>query len=271
MVRSKSSKANEVAWDPASGEIDRAALEGFDRVVHLAGENIAEGRWTPEKKSRIRDSRVKGTQLLAESLAGLAQPPSAFVCASAIGYYGDRADELLTESSKPGRGFLADVCQEWEDATSPAEKTGIRTVRLRIGVVLSKNGGALKKMLPPFKLGAGGKIGSGKQYMSWITLDDLVRVIENALESSTLSGAVNAVAPNPVTNLQFTKALGRAISRPAIFPLPAFAARIALGEMADALLLASTRVTPAKLLDEGFVFQHAGIEEALRHVLAAKD
>jgi len=263
-------RANEIRWDPVSGALDAADVEGFDAVVHLAGENIAGGRWTAEVKRRIRDSRVQGTRLLATLLARLHQPPKAFICASAIGYYGDRGQEVLREDSPPGRGFLADVCREWEEAARPAAEEGIRLVHLRIGLVLSAAGGALAKMLLPFRLGVGGRIGSGAQYWSWITLDDLVRIIDFSLLDRTWSGPVNAVAPCPVTNLEFTRTLGRVLARPTIFPLPAFAARMALGEMANDLLLASARVEPTKLLASGFEFLNPVLEPALRKVISRR-
>jgi hypothetical protein len=255
-----------VPWDPAAGRIDPAKLEEFDAVVHLAGENIA-GRWTPEKKARIRDSRVEGTRLLAEALARLVHPPKTLLCASAIGYYGDRGDELLTEASAAGKGFLADTCREWEAAAQPAAQKGIRVVHLRIGVVLSPRGGALKQMLLPFQLGLGGVVGSGRQYFSWIAIDDLVGVFLHALTNESLRGAVNAVAPEPVTNRVVTKTLGAVLARPTIFPMPAFAARLAFGEMADELLLASARVEPARLRAAGFAFRFPQLEAALRHLL----
>ena len=266
LVRAKPSTANEIHWSPAEGRLDPAALEGLDGVVHLAGENIT-GRWTAAKKARIRDSRVNGTQLLAGAVARLARPPKVLVCASAIGYYGDRSDEVLREDSPPGKGFLADVCQEWEAAARPAAEKGIRVVHLRIGVVLSPAGGALAKMLTPFKLGLGGKIGSGNQYMSWIAIDDLVGVIQHALATDALRAPVNAVAPRPVTNREFTKTLGRVLGRPTIFPMPAFAARLAFGEMADELLLASARVEPVRLAASGYRFQMPELDAALRHLL----
>lgn len=266
LVRSGNSSGS-VRWDPETGTIDRSGLEGIDAVVHLAGENIAAGRWTAAKKARIRDSRVKGTRLLSESIAGMARPPRVLVSASAIGYYGDRGDEVLREESPPGSGFLPEVCRQWEAATNPATRKGIRVVHLRTGLVLSGKGGALAKMLLPFKMGVGGKIGSGRQYMSWITLDDHCAVILHCIQAGTLQGPVNAVSPSPVTNLEFTKTLGRVLSRPTIFPLPAVAARIALGEMADDLLLASTRVEPSKLVASRFGFRYRDLEPALRFVL----
>jgi uncharacterized protein (TIGR01777 family) len=239
----------------------------MEAVVHLAGENIASGRWTAARKARIRSSRVMGTRTLCETLARLSQPPKVLVSASAIGYYGDRGAEPLWENSAFGTGFLAEVCRAWEEATQPAVQKGIRVVLLRIGIVLSPAGGALAKMLIPFQLGLGGVIGSGNQYMSWIALDDVAGVIAHALVTDTLQGPVNAVAPYPVTNREFTKTLGRVLRRPTVFPLPGFAARLAFGEMADALLLASTRVEPKRLLATQYVFRYPELEDALRHLL----
>ena len=262
--------AAEVRWDPVAGTVDTAGLEGVGAVVHLAGESIAAGRWTADKKARIRDSRVNGTRRLCESLARLTQPPQAIVCASAIGYYGDRGEERLREESPAGSGFLAEVCQEWEAAAEPARQRGIRVVHLRIGVVLSPAGGALAQMLFPFRMGLGGKIGGGRQYLSWIAIDDLVSVILHVLTTNTLQGPVNAVAPNPVTNLEFTRTLGRVLARPTLFPMPAFAARLAFGEMADELLLASARVEPTRLLASDYRFRHPELEGALRHLLGKR-
>jgi uncharacterized protein (TIGR01777 family) len=255
------------SWDPTSGQLALTDLEGMDAVVHLAGESIAEGRWTEAKMARIRDSRVVGTRLLCERLAQLETKPRVLVCASAIGFYGDRGDELLHEGSTPGKGFLVDVCQEWEDACAPAREAGIRVVSVRIGVVLSRKGGALAKMLLPFQLGVGGNIGDGRQYMSWIELGDLVSVIQHAIECESLSGPVNAVAPVAATNAEYTRALGRALGRPTIFPVPAFAARLAFGKMAEDLLLASVRVEPRALLSSGFQFRHGELDDALRAAL----
>ena len=256
-----------VHWDPERGEIDAGELEGHDAAVHLAGENVGEGRWDEEKKRRIIESRVKGTTLLAGALAALSAKPRVLVSASATGFYGDRGAEVLSEESASGDDFLSEVCREWEKGTLAASRAGIRVVHLRIGVVLSGEGGALQKMLTPFKLGLGGKIGSGSQYMNWITLEDLVGVIRRALEDESLRGPVNAVAPQQVTNEEFTKAIGRALGRPTFFAMPAFAARLAFGETADALLLASTRVEPARLKEAGFEFRHPELEGALRSVL----
>jgi uncharacterized protein (TIGR01777 family) len=260
-------EASEVRWDPEAGDIDGAGLKGVDAAVHLAGESIAAGRWTAAKKGRILESRVKGTRLLAEALAGLEPLPRALVSASAVGYYGDRGEEELREESGSGSAFLSEVCRQWEAATEPAAAGGIRVVNLRFGIMLSAAGGALPRLLTPFRLGAGGTVGSGRQFMSWIALDDVVGVILHALITEALRGPVNAVAPQPVTNREFTKTLGRVLGRPTLFPLPAFAARLAFGEMADELLLASQRVEPARLLASGYSFRFPELEGALRHVL----
>jgi uncharacterized protein (TIGR01777 family) len=259
----------EIRWDPAAGTIDAAELEGIDAVVHLAGENLAARRWNAAVKTEIRESRVRGTRLLAEMLAALVNKPDVLVSASGVGYYGDRGADVVDESSPLGSGFLAEVCRDWEVATESATRAGIRVVKLRTGVVIAAQGGALAKMLLPFKLGLGGVIGSGRQYWSWIALDDLVSAIKFALENRALSGPVNAASPEPVTNREFTKTLGRALGRPTIFPLPAFAARLALGEMADEMLLASTRVAPRVLSQAGFVFEYPRLEPALKKALAA--
>jgi uncharacterized protein len=259
--------ATEIYWNPEQGTLDAKELEGLDGVVHLAGENLAEGRWTEEKKRRIRESRTKGTQLLSETLVRLTEKPGVLVSASAVGFYGSRGDELLTEQSAAGDDFLADVCREWELATHAAANSGVRVVHLRFGVILSGEGGALKKMLLPFRMGVGGKLGNGKQYLSWIAIDDAVGAIEHALTHDTVRGAVNAVAPEPATNYEFTKTLGSVLSRPTIFPVPAFAARLAFGEMADATLLASQRVEPVRLKETGYSFKYPQLEGALRHVL----
>jgi uncharacterized protein (TIGR01777 family) len=256
----------DIRWDPGGGVIE-GDLAGFDAVVHLGGESIAEGRWTPEKKRRILESRQKGTRLLAEEVAGLPEPPSVMVSASAIGYYGDRGNELLTEESGPGSMFLSEVCQEWEEAAEAARGAGVRVVHPRFGIVLSTEGGALGRTLPIFKLGGGGKIGSGRQYWSWVSLDDVVGAIVHALNSDTLSGAVNVVGPDPQTNAEYTKVLGRVLGRPTFFTVPAPAARVAIGGMADELLLASARVEPAKLEETGYEHRHPELEGALRHLL----
>jgi uncharacterized protein (TIGR01777 family) len=258
--------SNAVEWNPDKGTIDAAALEGHDAAVHLAGEPIAEGRWDDAKKRRIMESRVKGTRLIAETLASLNEKPRVLVSASAIGFYGDRGAEVMREESASGEGFLSEVCREWEKATLAASQAGVRVVHVRIGFVLDGEGGGLPKMLTPFKLGVGGKVGSGQQYISWITLEDLVRVLRRAIEDESLRGPVNAVA-GAVTNEEFTKSLGRVLGRPTIFPVPVFALRLAFGEVADAVMLASTRVEPARLREAGFDFKHTELEAALRSVL----
>ena len=267
VVRSKSSSSTDIRWSPADGEIDAAGLAGLDAVVHLAGENIGQGRWTAAKKQRIRDSRIDGTTLLCNTLAELDARPRVLIAASAIGFYGDRGETICDESTAPCDSFLCRVCVDWEEATRPAQEAGVRVVNLRIGVVLSTQGGALEKMLLPFKLGAGGRIGSGRQYWSCIDLEELVAVIEHCLNNDSLSGPVNAVSPHAVTNLEFTKTLGAALGRPTVFPMPAFAARLALGEMADELLLASTRVVPSRLEASGYQFKHPTLRQSLAAAL----
>jgi uncharacterized protein (TIGR01777 family) len=267
LVRRTARGPDEVRWDPDAGTIDAAALEGIDALVHLAGENLAAKRWTAAQKRRLRESRVAGTGLVARALAGLRTRPSTLVHASAVGYYGDRGDQRLDESSGPGRGFLAELCRDWEAAADPARAAGIRVVAARFGVVLSPRGGALAKMLTPFKLGVGGKLGSGEQYMAWIALDDVIAALHHALQIPTLSGAVNVVAPRAVTNAELTKTLGRVLHRPTIATLPAFAAKLALGELADEALLASERAVPQALEREGFTWDYPELEPALRHVL----
>jgi len=263
----KAAGGDEVAWDIAQGVKELPRLEGVDAVVHLAGENIAAGRWTAARKEEIRRSRVEGTRRLSESLARLSRRPKVLVSASAVGFYGNRGNEILHEDSTPGRDFLAQVCRDWEAATEPASRAGIRAVQLRFGMILSPAGGALKKMLLPFKLGAGGRIGSGTQYVSWIAIDDAVGAIHHAIVTESLQGPVNGVAPTPVSNAEYTRTLARVLSRPAIAPMPAFAARLAFGEMADALLLASQRVMPSRLQATGYRFRHPELEGALRHLL----
>jgi uncharacterized protein (TIGR01777 family) len=248
-------------------EIDAARLEGIDGVVHLAGANIAGQRWSDSYKQEIRESRVKGTRLIAETLAKLTNKPRVLVCASAIGYYGDRGGEELTEDSPPGTGFLPEVCTAWENACQAARDAGIRTVNTRIGVVLSKDGGALKSMLLPFKLGLGGVVGNGGQYFSWMAIDDIVNALQFVLTNESQTGPVNLVSPQTVTNREFTKTLGRVLGRPTFFPMPAFAARLAFGEMADELLLSSTRVVPRKLQSAGFAYSYSQLELTLQHLL----
>jgi uncharacterized protein (TIGR01777 family) len=257
---------NDVRWDPDAGTID-GSLAGTEAVVHLAGESIAEGRWTASKKERIMESRKKGTRLLAEAIAGLPTPPRVMVSASAVGYYGDRGNELLREDSGPGSDFLAEVCKAWEAAADPAREAGIRVVHPRFGIVLSPKGGALGTTLPIFKLGGGGRIGSGRQWWSWVALDDVVGAILHALEDDSVEGPVNVGSPNPLTNAEYTKVLGRVLNRPTVFAVPAPAIRIAIGGMADALLLASQRVEPVKLKETVYHFRYPELEGALRHLL----
>ncbi len=257
----------DVEWDPERGRLDPGALAGVDAIVHLAGERIDGGRWTAARRARIRDSRVRGTRLVAETAARLAPPPRVLVAASAIGYYGDRGAEPLTEASPPGAGFLADVCRAWEAAAEPAVAAGIRVVSLRIGLVLAGHGGALPRIARVFRLGAGGVVGSGEQYVSWIALEDLVRAIACVLDTEALAGPVNAVAPRPVTNRELTRALGRVLGRPTPLPLPAWAVRALLGEMGERLLLDSARVLPRRLEAAGFRFRHPDLDGALRAAL----
>lgn len=256
-----------IPWDPALGILDPAALEGIDAVVHLAGENVAGGRWTTERKRRIRDSRVKGTTLIAGAMAACATPPKTLVSASAIGYYGDRGDAVVDESDQPGSGFLAEVCRDWEASTRPAADAGVRVAMLRIGLVLSPEGGALARMLPPFRLGLGGVPGDPSVYLSWVTLGDLVRIVLHVLDNPGVSGPMNAFSPHPVTSAEFTKTLAKVLRRPAFFHVPSFALRLALGEMADGMLFMSVRGKPQRLMDSGFAFEHAGLEDALRALL----
>lgn len=256
-----------IPWDPTAGKLDASQLNGIDALIHLSGEGVASGRWTAARKQAIRDSRVKSTQLLATALTSLDSPPKTWLCASAIGWYGSRGDTWLEEDAGPGEGFLASVCKEWEAATKPAADAGIRVANLRFSVVLSADGGAFKQMMAAFRLGAGGVIGSGEQYVSWITLDDAVRAIMYALENSHIAGPVNIAAPNPVTNRELTKALGAALHRPTLLPMPAFLARAAFGEMADEMFLASARVRPRRLLDTGFTFKSPTLDEALADIL----
>jgi hypothetical protein len=256
-------------WDPAAGRLQLEPDLPLDAVVHLAGENIAQ-RWTAAAKARIRASRVDATRLFCEALARLPQPPKVLVCASATGYYGDRGDEVLDESSVAGTGFLPEVCQAWEAATEPARQRGIRVVHLRLGIVLARHGGALAKMLPAFRLGLGGRLGTGRQFWSWIALEDVVRVAELALLDERLSGAVNVVAPEATTNARFTEALARSLRRPAFLSVPRFAVSALLGQMGREALLASARVRPSRLLTLGFQFHFSDLDEILDHALSAK-
>lgn len=262
-ARGRTAVGNEIGWNPASGRIDHEGLEGLDAVVHLAGENLARGRWTPERKAAILDSRVAGTGQLAEAISVLREPPRVFLSASAIGYYGDRGEERIDESAGAGAGFLAEVARRWEGATEAAVAAGIRTVRMRFGVILTSRGGALAKMAPAFRLGAGGPIGTGRQGFSWIALDDAIYAIHHLMRHDGIRGAVNVVAPSPLPQGEFAKALGRALHRPAIVPLPAFAVRTLFGEMGDEMLLHGQFVEPAILRSSGFTWSAPDIDEAL--------
>lgn len=265
LVRGAAAGQEQIAWDPAK-PIAPEAVSGFDAVIHLAGESIV-GRWTAAKKAAIRDSRVTGTGYLAQALAQAKDKPQVFVCSSAIGYYGDRRDEVLNEESSMGSGFLPEVCMQWEEATRAAAEAGIRTVRIRTGVVLSPKGGALGKMVTPFKMGVGGRIGDGRQWMSWIDVQDMVGAIHHILKTDLLHGPVNMVAPKPVTNAEFSKTLASVLSRPAIFPLPAFAVKLVFGEMGETVLLGSQRVEPAQLVGSGYPFRFRELRASLENVL----
>ena len=268
LVRSaKQAAGNDVVWNAERGELDPRSLQGVQAIVHLAGEPVAQ-RWTPETRRAIRESRVRSTELLARTIAGMTVPPTVLLSGSAIGYYGDRGNELLPESSAPGTGFLAQVTQEWEQATAGAEQAGVRVAHLRTGIVLDAHGGALERLLVPFKLGVGGPIGGGHQWMSWISLEDELRAIEHALRTESLRGPVNLVAPNPVTNATFATTLGKVLNRPALVPVPAFALELLYGEMARATVLAGQHVRPAALAAAGFEFRFPTLEQALKHELA---
>jgi uncharacterized protein len=267
LVRGRAGKG-EIAWDPLAGHVDLAALTGVEGVVHLAGEPVGE-RWTESRKRKIRESRVRGTETLVRAICALPQPPTVLVSASGVGYYGDRGDEQLVEGSPPGNDFLAEVTQAWEAAVEPAGSAGVRVVRLRFGVVIAREGGALERLLTPFRLGVGGQLGTGRQWMSWISLTDAVRAIRFALAQPELRGAANAVAPQPVTNAEFTRALGSALGRPTLLTVPATALRLAFGEMAEVTLLASQRALPQRLEAAGFRFEHPRIEDGLRAALGS--
>lgn len=267
LVRGTPKSQNEFSWDPMQGKLDAKAFHGVDAVIHLAGENIASKRWSSEQKAKIKQSRVKGTELIAQTLAGMDSPPRTFISTSAVGYYGSRGSEMLTEESTSGAGFLAAVCRDWEDATKTAEYKGIRVVHARLGVVLSKEGGALKLMLPPFLLGGGGPLGNGQQYMSWIDLDDTASTFVYMLTADNVTGAVNIVSPDPVTNAEFTKTLAGVIHRPAFFVVPEFAVKMMFGEMGEECLLGSNRVSANKLVASGFKFAYPELETALKHEL----
>ena len=261
-------KPGEILWQPGK-PLNPALVSGFDAVIHLAGESVV-GRWTVAKKQRIRDSRVLGTHTLAEAVANAAQKPTVFLAASAIGYYGNRGDEVLDETSVSGTGFLAETCREWEAAAGPVENAGIRTVHMRTGIVLSQHGGALDKMLPPFRLGLGGRLGGGRQWMSWIHLDDIVGAMLHLVSKEKVNGPVNLVAPTPVRNAEFTAVLGKVLSRPTIFAVPEFALKLAMGEMAEEVLLGSQRVEPKQLTASGYDFKFRNLRDALENLVGAK-
>ena len=269
LVRFQPTAENEIQWLPDQNQIDLNSAGQIDAVVHLAGESIAD-RWNEEKKNKIRESRIKGTKLISDTISQLEQKPKVFISASAIGYYGNRGNEILTEDSMPGDDFLARVCRDWETACLPVSDNGIRSVQLRFGVILSSSGGALAKMLPVFRLGQGGKLGHGRQYMSWVSLEDVTNIIDHVLRTDTLHGPVNVVAPNPVTNSEFTNTLGRVLRRPTIVPgfLGQLATSVLFGQMSEALLLASQRVEPTRLNDSGYNFQYQTLESALRQILS---
>jgi len=259
---------DEIFWNPDAGDLKPASVEGFDAVVHLAGESIAAGRWTKDRKRAIRESRSKGTFLLGQTLAGLEKKPRVFISASAVGFYGHRGEEAVDEDSPPGQGFLPEVCREWESASEPARDAGIRVVNPRIGMVLSADGGALARMLGPFKAGLGGVVGDGRQYVSWISIDDLVAALTRILADERLRGPVNAVSPQPVTNRDLVTTLAKVLHRPAVVPMPAMAVKVMFGEMGQSLLLEGARVKPTRLLRNGFVFRYPDLESVLRHELA---
>jgi uncharacterized protein len=265
LVRGPITNEGQISWDPA-GPIAPESVSGFDAIIHLAGETIF-GRWTPAKKQKILESRVAGTANLSQALAQAKEKPKVFVCGSAIGYYGNRGDELLREESAPGTGFLPDVCQQWEEATTPAVQADIRTIHMRTGIVLSPKGGALGAMLLPFKLGLGGRIGDGRQWQSWIHVQDVVGAIHHILKNDLLQGPVNMVAPKPVTNGEFTKTLASVLSRPAILPMPAFVVKQVFGEMGDELLLSSQKVEPSRLISSGYPFRFGELRPALAALL----
>jgi uncharacterized protein (TIGR01777 family) len=265
LVRNSATDNDQIVWDP-SRPLSPDSVSGFDAVIHLAGESIV-GRWTVAKKRRILDSRSQGTGHLAEAVAKASQPPRVFISASAVGFYGNRGDEILSEESPSGEGFAAEVCQQWEAATQPAAKAGIRTAQMRIGLVLSADGGALPEMLTPFRLGLGGRLGNGRQWWTWVSAWDVVGAIGHVMNHESVSGPVNAVAPNPVTNAEFTRILASVLNRPAIFPMPASGVRLIFGEMGEELFLGSQRVEPTKLAASGYQFQHPDLKNALKEIL----
>lgn len=269
LVRKTPRGDDEIEWNAEKGfsESEQAKLENFDAVVHLAGDNVASENWSAEKKRRIKESRTVGTKVLIDALKQCKNPPKHFISASAVGFYGDRKDEILTEDSAKGAGFFPEVCGEWEIEAKKAEDFGARVVCMRIGVVLAKDGGALEKMLTPFKFGVGGTIGSGRQWMSWISMDDIISIVHFFLDNENLRGAFNLTAPNPATNEQFVKTLGHVLSRPTVLPLPEFAVKLIFGEMGETLLLQGARVLPKRLEDAGYKFKYTNLEEAMKRVI----
>jgi len=265
LVRKATADPDQIIWDPAR-PLSPDSVSGFDAVIHLAGESIV-GRWTAAKKRHILESRVQGTSHLAEAAAQASPPPRVFISASAVGFYGNRGDEILREASASGEGFAAEICRQWEAATQPAARAGIRTAQMRFGVVMSAEGGALPKMLTPFRLGLGGRMGSGRQWWPWVSVRDVVGAIQHVLHHESLSGPVNTVAPNPVSNAEFTRILASVLRRPALFPMPAFAVRLIFGEMGEELFLGSQRVEPAKLAASGYQFQHPDLKNALQEIM----
>jgi uncharacterized protein (TIGR01777 family) len=268
LTHSKAHEAHDIVWDPMRNQIPKGRIDGTDVVIHLAGENIAGKRWTTSFKEQLWHSRIDSTKLLCETIANLSNPPKTLICASAVGFYGDRGTDWLNETSAPGAGFLPDLCRDWEAACQPARDRGIRVINLRTGVVLSPKGGALAKMLTPFKLGIGGIMGTGNQYMSWISIDDVVGIIDFCINHERLNGPVNVTTACPVTNYDFTKTLGLVLGRPTLLPMPTLAVWFAFGEMGNALLLSSARVMPNRLCESGYQFRFPTLEPALRHLLA---
>ena len=270
LVRKTPKSADEIQWDAEKGfsADEQAKLENFDAVIHLAGDTVETENWSDEKKRKIEDSRKIGTKVLVDALRQAVNPPKILVSASAVGFYGNRKDEILTEDSPKGEGFFPRVCSQWEEESHKAESFGVRVVTPRIGVVLAKDGGALEKMLTPFKLGVGGVVGSGEQWMSWIALEDLIAIFHFALENESFRGAANATAPSPATNEEFTKTLGKVLHRPTILPIPEFAIKLLFGEMGETLLLQGCRVVPKKLQDAGFKFKYENLEEAMKNAVA---
>ncbi|WP_372367111.1 TIGR01777 family oxidoreductase [Candidatus Uabimicrobium sp. HlEnr_7] len=266
LVRSKPQDEDQFSWSPSEQKLDEKALEGIDVVIHLAGENIL-GIWTQKKKNAIMESRRQGTKLIAQKMSEMEKPPKLLISASAIGFYGDNGDRFVDETDKKGNGFLVDVCDEWEKATSVAKEKDIRITNLRIGIVMGTSGGPLQKMLLPFKLGLGGRLGNGKQYVSWISINDIVGIIEHIIDNKNVSGPINACAPNPVTNQEMTKTLGKVLSRPTIFPVPRFVFKTLARQMSDEMLFSSTRAKPKKIMDSGYVFQHNFLQDALQDLL----